>query len=92
MPQFLRLPWAGPGSNRAVRVLLRGRMPIHAVTPQQAARTWVGRAGWQGWLCRAPEQQQGSADGHGVRMVSGHGVKWAIELGQGTHLIPITVT
>lgn len=37
-----------------------------------------GRAGW-----RAPGQQQGSADGCGVRMVSGHGVKWAIELGQG---------
>lgn len=27
--------------------------------------------------------EQGSADGCGVRMVSGHGVKWAIELGQG---------
>lgn len=81
--RFLHLPWTGPGSDKGVRVLLNGRMPIHAVTPQQAARTWIGRAGWQGWCCRAPAQQQGSADGYGVRMVSGREVKWAIELGQG---------
>lgn len=58
-------------------------MPIHAVTPQQAVQTWLGRVGWQDWHWRAPDQQQGLADGYGVRMVSGHGVKWAIELGQG---------
>lgn len=80
--RFLHLPWTRPGSDKGVRVLLSGRRPIHAVTPQQAARTWTGRGGWQGWQ-RAPDQQQGSADGYGVRMVSGHGVKWAIELGQG---------
>lgn len=43
----------------------------------------MGRVGWQGLRCTAAAQQQGSADGCGVRMVSGHGVKWAIELGQG---------
>lgn len=41
----------------------------------------MGRAGWQGLCWVVPAQQQGSADGSGVRMVSGHGVKWAIELG-----------
>lgn len=70
-------------SDKGVRVLLSGRMPIHAVTPQQAARTWIGKVGWQGWRWRAPDQQQILADGYGVQMVSGHGVKEAIELGQG---------
>ena len=60
-----------------------GDSPIHAVTPQQAARTQMGRTGWQGLHWIAPAQQQDSADGCGVRMVSGHGVKWAVELGQG---------
>lgn len=43
----------------------------------------MGRAGWQGLGWIAPAQQRDSADGCGVRMISGHGVKWAIELGQG---------
>lgn len=69
-----------------------GDSPVHAVTPQQAAWTRMGRTGWQGLCWVAPAQQQGSADGGGVQMVSGHGVKWTIELGWETCFIPITVT
>lgn len=74
----LRQPGTGPEADREP-----GPVPVHAITPQQAARTWMGRVGWKRLRWAAPALQQGSADGRGVRMVSGRGVEWAIELGQG---------